>query len=278
MTSLRTWSDRPERNGLGDAFVRAIDYLKENPLTTAIGAAVFLAGAGLGFWIVARLGDKVIIYTASGSGAGEFRTVANRMGQQLGAAVYPANNAQDILNAIRRHRRISRLIFAGHGTTTQFLRPGRAGIRVGPDALPTWMSIETFAREVGPRMAADGVIGWAGCSAASNPGESGWSRASYGPGGENSFIGKIRDAMIGLTWWGVEHRGHSSPGHTTANPAARVCEVARAERGQPCESVMDEEWGEGSYETLHNAWVAQFQGAPSEAWISGEEVEVARVA
>jgi hypothetical protein len=140
------------------------------------------------------------------------------------------------------------------------------------------MSVETFAREIAPRMAADGVIGWAGCSAASNPGESGWSRASYGPGGERSFIGRVRDAMVSQTRWGVEHRGHSAAGHTTANPAARTCEVSRAERGQPCESVMDEEWGEGSYQTLHNAWVAAFQGAPSEAWISGTDVDVARVA
>jgi hypothetical protein len=278
MPRIRTWRERPKRNGLGDAFVRAIDYLKENPLVAAAGAALFVAGAGASFWYVSRLGDKVIIYTATGSGAGEFRTVAERMGQSLGASVYPASNAQDILNAIRRHRRISRLIFAGHGTTTQFLRPGSAGIRVGRDALPTWVSIETFAREIAPRMAADGVIGWAGCSAASNPGESGWSRASYGPGGEHSFIARVRDAMVGRSMWGVEHRGHSSAGHTTANPAARVCEVSRAERGEPCESVMDEEWGEGSYETLHNAWVAAFHGAPSEAWISGEEVDVARVA
>jgi hypothetical protein len=278
MTTLGTWRGRPERNGLGDAFVRAIDYLKENPLVAVIGGTLFLVGAGASFWFVSRIGDRVIIYTATGSGAGEFRTVANRMGERLGASVYPASNAQDILNAIRRHRRISRLILAGHGTTTQFLRPGAAGIRVGRDALPTWMSIETFARELAPRMAADGVIGWAGCSAASNPGESGWSRSSYGPGGAHSFIAQLRDAMVGRTLWGVEHRGHATPGHTTANPAARVCEVSRAERGQPCDSVMEEEWGEGSYETLHNAWVAQFQGAPSEAWISGEEVDVARMA
>jgi hypothetical protein len=149
-------------------------YARKHPVLVVAGGAGALALIGGAVYFISKLsGDNVIIYTAEGEGAGEFRTSAERMGQAIGATVYPARSAQDILDAIRRHRRIRRLVLAGHGTTSAFLRPGSTGIRVGADSLPTWMSTTTFAREVGPRMAIGGWIGFAGCSTASNPGESG---------------------------------------------------------------------------------------------------------
>jgi hypothetical protein len=275
---IRTADRRPEENGIGDVFGRAVEFARANPLLTVAGvSAVALGGVAIGALLLQR-GDNVIIYLDQGEGSGEFRTVANRMAGVINASIYPAHNGQQVLDALSRHRRIKTLIFAGHGTTTQFLRPGRGGIRVGTDALPTWISTGTLARVLSFKMVPGGVISWAGCSAASNPGESSWSYRSYGPGGERSFIARVRDSMARLPWtaWGIEHRGHSSPGHTTANPAARACDVALWEIGQPCDSFMDEEWGEGSYESQHRQWAAAFEGQAAEAWMTGADVDVPR--
>ena len=248
---------------------------RRRPVVT-IAAGVGVAGLiGLGVYLLLRggtAGDNVVLYVAEGSGAGEFRSSGQRIAANIGAAIYPVRNAQGILDAVRRHPHIRNLIILGHGTTTAFLRPGTTGIRVGADALPTWMSTATFAREVGPRMARNGVIGWAGCSAASNPGEANWSTA-YQAGGENSFIAHVRDDMArtpGVAS-GIEHRGHGPPGHTTANPGARTCYVDQP--GQVCTSEMEELWGPGT-QSRSNEWVAAFQGMPAEAWISGAEVVV----
>jgi hypothetical protein len=253
--------DEPERNGLGDLISRAGRFASENPLLTVAGVSAMA---------------NVIVYLDQGEGSGEFRTVANRMARAIGATVYPAHNGQQVLDALRHHPRIKTLIMAGHGTTTQFLRPGHGGIRANGDALPRWISTDTFARTIGPRMAANGVISWAGCNAASNPGESEWSFRSYGPCGERSFIGRVRDAMARLPFmaWGVEHRGHSSAGHTTANPAGRTCPVRRSEIGRHCRSLMDELWGEGAHESMHREWASRFEGMPAEAWMAGGSVRV----
>lgn len=242
-------------------------------MAAGVGAASLF---GLGLYLLIRNsvgGDNVVLYVSEGSGAGEFRSSGERIAANIGASIYPVRNAQEILDAVRRHSRIRNLIILGHGTTRAFLRPGRTGIRVGPDALPTWMSTETFAREVGPRMVRNGVIGWAGCSSASNPGEANWS-TTYAPGGENSFIAHVRDDMArapGVSG-GIEHRGHGAPGHTTANPGGRTCYVDQP--GQDCTSELDELWGTGAHLTRRNEWVSAFQGMPAEAWISGAEVVV----
>lgn len=254
----------------------AIAYLRKKPLlfVGVVGGAA-IVGAAV-FAVKSYFGENVIIYVPEGTGAGEFRASAERMGRAINAVVYPARNAQEVLNAVRRHPKIKRLIMVGHGTTRQFMRPGHSGIRVGNDALPTWMSIQTFAREVGPRIAANGWIGWAGCSSASNPGQSTWGVAAYGPGGERSFIAQVRDEMARMpgVMWGIEHGGHTAPGHTTHNPGARECPVSVLQIGQPCESVLDETWGAGAHQARHNQWVNAFRGDPAEAWIASGRVLV----
>lgn len=253
-----------------------IAYLKKRPLLLAgvLGGSVVIGAAA--FAAKSYFGENVIIYVPEGSGAGEFRSSAERMGRSINAHVHPARNAQEILDNIRRYPKIKRLIMVGHGTTRQFMRPGHSGIRVGADALPTWMSIQTFVREVGPRMSANGWIGWAGCSSASNPGQSTWGIHAYGPGGERSFIAQVRDEMARVPGiaWGIEHGGHTAPGHTTRNPGARECPVSVSQIGQPCESVLDETWGSGAHETRHNQWVSTFQGNPAETWIASGRVVV----
>ncbi|MBW2967058.1 hypothetical protein KY362_01085, partial [Candidatus Woesearchaeota archaeon] len=128
--------DLPEEVGAGGA-----------PAGTETGTAPSTAGS---------VGDKVIIYLPPNTGTSPdlaFRARANAMAQRIGARTYPATNGQEILDAIRRHEQIGVLIIAGHGSSRDFLRPSRAGIRVGPDALSTWVSVDTFAQELAPRLA-----------------------------------------------------------------------------------------------------------------------------
>jgi hypothetical protein len=264
-----------EENGLGGFLSRAGRYIADNPLLVVAGASAVVGGLAIGSYLLTK-GDNVIIYLDQGEGSGEFRLVADRMARSIRAMVHPAHSGQQVLDAIRRHTRIKTLVMAGHGNTTQFLSPGVGGIRADGDSLPQWVSTDTFARVLGPRMAAGGIISWAGCSAASNPGESEWSARSYGPGGERSFVARVRDAMSRLPFmaWNIEHRGHSAAGHTTANPAARICPVSRFEIGRPCKSLMDELWGEGAHESMHREWASVFEGMPAESWMAGGAARV----
>jgi len=261
---------------LSDTGRRALGLATETPLIALglIGGLVVTAGVvALAY---AYSGDNVVIYQASGPDSGEFRTTAQRIGAEIGATVYPVTNAQEILAALRSHRRIKRLVFIGHGTTRSFMQPGVAGIRVGADALPLWISADSLGSELAARMAADGWIGWAGCSAASNPGESGWGVASYGPGGEASFVAHVRDAMARTpgALWGIELGGHSAPGHASGNPGARNCPVRGSEVGRQCYSVLDQQWGPNAHMQRRDEWLRVFEGLPAEAWISTGEVMV----
>jgi len=261
---------RSSRKRLG----RAVRYVRKNPLIVA-GAVGAAAAFGTVAYAILYHGDSIVLYGASGSGVGEIRSSAERIARDIGASTYPVTNGQEILDAIRRHPRIKRLVLVGHSTTTAFLRPRHSGIRVGRDALPTWVGVETFARELAPRMTVGGWVGWAGCSIARNPSQPSYQPASYGPGGEDVFMAAVRDAMARAgTLWGVRHGGHSDPGHVTANPSARVCPVSSREVGQPCYSVLNRHWGDGAHRTRRQEWISEFQGVPAERWISTGEVSV----
>lgn len=238
-------------------------------LAGAGGVALFSYAAYRGW-----LGAKVILYTSVGDGAGEFASSARRLGERLGAHVYPVQNGQDVLDAIRRHPFISRLLWVGHGTTSSFFRPGTAGVRVGADALPTWVSTETVSRVLGARMVPGFVLGLAGCSAASDPGYSSWGQQSFMSGGALSFAGQLRDDLVRWNpwlWW-AELRGHAAAGGDTENPTARVFAARLTSLGRPGRSLLDLAWGDGSSQSqaLIDQWTATFRGANSETWIAGE--------
>lgn len=242
---------------------------------------VGLGAAGVGLTSVLAysayrgwLGAKVILYTAVGEGSAEFRSSARRLGARLGAYVYPVTSGAEVIEAIRRHPFISRLLWIGHGTTRAFFLPASGGVRVGPDAWPQWVSVDTVSRTVGPRLVPGAVFGLAGCSAGANPGFSQWGAHSYMDGGESSFAGQLRDNLVRWNpwlWW-AEVRAHTAPGGDTENPLSRVFTARLDQVGRRGRSLMDLAWGDGASDedALRDLWRDTFRGPNAETWIAGE--------
>jgi hypothetical protein len=223
--------------------------------------------------------ETVIIYGAEGEGSSEFISQARRLSGLFNAKKYPAKNAQDIMDAIKRHGKIGRLILVSHGSRSGWLRPGTAGIRVGGDSLPTFVSVDTLAKELAPRLVDGSIIAFAACSTAAEPGEPpGWEPPLFGPGGANGFAGKLRDALSaqpGIAS-GIDIRGHTTVGHTTENPAVRHFPVGADKAGKPGISVLDEQWGAGAYKDRSLEWNHFFQGEKAEAWLIGGSASAAQ--
>jgi hypothetical protein len=119
-----------------------------------------------------------------------------------------------------------------------------------------------------------GAFSLAGCSAGSERGEVNWAPdgSSYGPGGASGFAGNFRDFLVEAGAPSGDVRAHSTVGHVTNNPAARVFPVASSEKGQPGKSALDLAFGHaGAWREAGNRrqWVNAFQGEPSEKWIIG---------
>ncbi|MBI5880900.1 hypothetical protein HZB90_02100, partial [archaeon] len=223
--------------------------------------------------------ETVIIYGAEGEGSSEFISQARRLSGLFNAKKYPAKNAQDIMDAIKKHGKIGRLILVSHGSRAGWLRPGTSGVRVGPDALPTFVSVDTLAKELAPRLVDGSIISLAACSTASEHGEPpGWEPPLFGPGGANGFAGKLRDALSaqpGIAT-GIDIRGHTTVGHTTENPAVRHFPVGADKAGKPGISVLDEQWGAGAYKDRSLEWNHFFQGEKAEAWLIGGPASAAQ--
>jgi hypothetical protein len=265
---------------LGEIAGSTFSFVTSASSSGAVSAEGAEASLGSGGGAVAPgsgTGDKVVVYLSEGEGSAEFMISANRIAQSIGAEVHRARNAQEIIDAVRAHSSISRLILAGHGSSRDFWRPSTAGIRLERDSLPEWVSVGTFAAELAPRLSAGAVIGLAGCSAAANPGESNDVNQKLGPGGEDSFASKLRDALASQSGiaTGIEVRAHSTVGHLSHNPFARVFRVSASEIGRPGVAVIDEMWGTDAHETRWEQWRDSFRGNLAEQWISGENVRVA---
>lgn len=206
------------------------------------GTLLGLAAVGAGGLVVSSmLGSKVVFFANQGEGAAEFRRASTWAGQALRTrAVHPIGTAADFLATIRSYPRISRFVWVGHGTTTSLL-VGGGGLRVrGGD-------IDVLAEELAPRLALGAVVGLAACSAAADPGQSGWNAETYSDGGAQSLAGTLRDGIFRRAPWLLlgEVRGHTAAGNTIANPAGRrfpFREVGRPGHGLDLRSGSPERW------------------------------------
>lgn len=236
-------------------------------LVGTLGAGLAALAYGL-YRKVFLAGTPLIVYAGSGSGSGEFRTVANRLAAVLGSPrVVSISDGAQALTAIRTHPgRIETLILVGHGTTTRFF--SNLGSPVTPQALSAALS---------GKLAADAVVSLAGCRAAANPGEDDWSVGAFGPGGAGSFAGLLRNALISAgVPHGVEVRGHSTTGTTTANPAVRFFRAQPAQAGRPGQSALEALWGVGAAQdaALRARWTAEFRGGWAEVYMAGGPLRV----
>ena len=195
--------------------------------TLPLGLGFGALGIGIG---LATLGARVIIYADRGDGSAEFRRAAEWAAGALNTRyVYPSGAAEDFLGNIRRHPRIARFVWIGHGTTQGLFASGGLSIRGESD-------LAVLANELAPRLALGAIVGLAACNAGSDRGQATWDANAYEDGGAQSFAAGLRDGIARKAPWLVlgEVRAHTAPGHTTRNPAARAFpfrEAGRAGRG-----------------------------------------------
>jgi hypothetical protein len=205
-----------------------------NPAALFMGlSTAALAGAG-GYLLLRKRGDSVILYAGTAPEPGHvatFRNAANAAARQVGGTPAPVYDGQTLLAAIRRYRRIKTLLLIGHGTSTAFIRPGTSGLRLGSSALPTWVGVQDFARELAPRLASGWWLGLLGCRAAAMSDEPDWSAVTAQAGGARSLAGLLRDALVAAGAPYGRVGGHTTTGSTTENP--RVREFSTRTPGAP---------------------------------------------
>jgi hypothetical protein len=206
-------------------------------------------------------GPALVLYTDRTTGAGTFRVTAESAANILAAEHGLARDGQGLLDAVQRAPSgLTRTILAGHGSTQSFLRPGTSGLRVGRDALPRWVSVPTFVRELAPKIARrDFIMSFAGCRAAANPDEPNWSVASDRAGGERSLAAQIRDEIVRQvgTIPGGEVRAKSATGVSFGNPMGRSFPIAAAQVGRPGIPLIDQVWGDGA--STNPQWASRWR-------------------
>lgn len=169
-------------------------------------------------------------------------------------SIYPATCGADILRAITsQDEQITHLALIGHGWPDRFLR-SRAGVHVSRHEPTEWVSTDRFSRVLAAHADPRIRVAVAACSCAASPGESSWSSASYGPGGERSWCAAIY-AVLSRHAHGAIVIGHSAPGHASRNPALRAWGPQYgAGRGA---SLLDHLTGEGAWRdrAARRAWI-----------------------
>lgn len=252
--------------------------------------AVPVAGLGLlGLWAWSRrrrLGPlrALVLYAAAprADAPGDtrvFRDNATLAGRFLGVAPVPVRSAAEVLQAVRQAPRgLNRLVMIGHGTQSLFFEPRGYGLRTGRrggDALPAWVSAETFARELARRAARGIIVSLAGCSAGASPAEYRNPATITGDGGADSLAGQVRDALqrAGVGGEGGEVRAHTTEGTVLLNPQGRTFKIKQAEVGRPGKHIMGQVWGRGALRTRNPGdWNRYARGEIATRWMLGEDL------
>jgi hypothetical protein len=206
-------------------------------------------------------GPALVLYADQTRGTGTFRVTAESAANILGAEHGIARDGQGLLNAVRAAPSgLTRTILAGHGSPRSFLRPGTSGLRVGPDALPRYVSVPTFVRELGPKLARrDFVMSFAGCRSGADPDEPNWSTESDIAGGERSLAAQIRDEIVRQvgTIPGGEVRAKSTTGVSFGNAMGRTFPIRADQVGRPGIPLIDQVWGPGA--STNPQWASRWR-------------------
>jgi hypothetical protein len=243
-------------------------------------AIAALVGAGTYLLSSRRVGQRstLVLYTGEGSNVQEFRTNADNAAGLLRTRAVPVVDGQSLLNAVRAApRNLGLVLMIGHGSGSSFFRPGTAGLRIGRDALPTWLGDDSFTCELAPKLGRNFVLSLAGCRAGAEQNEPDWTSEAYwtgstpGPGGAHSLAGEIRDALVRAGVREGEVRAHSTTGGVFANPGGRVFAVEAPFVGRPGAALMDLVMGPGSSRdrTKISRWNGQVRGTLAVRWILG---------
>jgi hypothetical protein len=152
-----------------------------------------------------------------------FRNVCDELWQLHGYQRHRARSRADIQRIIASYPAIARLVLAGHGATNYFMTQWGSGLSLNPTQLANYLR---------GRVAPNGVISLAGCSAGRSDDEPESYVGSVTVGGAGSFAGQLRDQLAAAGAPGsAEVRAHTARGHTTENPRGRVFRVSESGQG-----------------------------------------------
>jgi hypothetical protein len=181
-------------------------------------------------------GAQVCIYQGGPPPAdwATFRGVCDHMWQYRGFERHRARSRADVQRIIAHYPSIARLVLAGHGHTDYFMTQWGPALSVNPRQLASYLR---------GRVAPGAVISLAGCSAGRAADEPESYVGAVTAGGANSFAGQFRDELATA---GAPHtaevRAHTTRGHTTENPRARVFRVTDQGRdGRPVQLAQGPE-------------------------------------
>jgi hypothetical protein len=193
----------------------------------------------------------------------EFQRSAARLCRLWSPAAHAAVGTGDsivrAISAAGDAERIASLAICCHGWPDRLVARGR-GIRVGVDRPPGQVSLAVLAETLAPRLSDAAHIAVAACSAGANPGLSRWlpGGASYGPGGATSLCA-ILYRLLAPGCPALCIIGHTTPGHTTCNPALRAWGGSYGvEADGAGVSVLDAHLGPGAHRSAkeRKAWVS----------------------
>lgn len=195
----------------------------------------------------ALLGDRIVVYQR---GLGAATYLIDHGYIPAGYEIYAVDSAQDVLDIIASHNRISRFIILAHGGPTWLLDRD-----LTPDRL---------ARALASRLTWGAITGMAGCSTGRSPSEPDvWDSSHiYADGGADSYGGVFRDRAISYgAPRSAEGRTHAIYGHITANPTGRT--MYFSEPGAPGRALKPAHLS-------NSEWVTDFQGGPAATeWMLG---------
>jgi hypothetical protein len=198
------------------------EWLRENVLPLPATAAEKARAAlvrGVGTKGVTGGGARVCIYQLGVEGDTAFAGVCNALEAQ-GYERHGVRDRAALQRALTQYDSYSRLVMAAHGDPSWFFA-GFGGINA------PWT-----ARQLRGRIAPGAVISLAGCRAGADPGEPERWTGDVGAGGARGYSGQLRDLLVDAgAPTSAEIRAHTTTGHTTENPRARVFPFSR--RGQP---------------------------------------------
>jgi len=192
-------------------------------------------------------GARVCIYQRGVEGEAAFANVCNELYRTRCYEKHGVRSRTELTQALQRYPLYHRLVMAAHGDPSWFFA-GFGGVNAA-----------YMARMLDGRIAPGSVVSLAGCRAGADPGEPESWVGPVGPGGERGFSGQLRDSLVlGGSPTTAQIRAHTTTGHTTENPRARVFAFSHA--GQPGTPVPLRQGEQAERWILAMAGIEQWSG------------------
>ena len=193
-----------------------------NDVWKLVGVGAAVIGTGL---LIRHRPRALVIWQGRGTPAdvATFHDEVLAARQLYRTQEHRVSSAAEVLRAAAVPGLWDRVLLIGHGSARQMF------VGLGfVDMIAVAQSLD---------LAGGAIVSAVGCRAAADPGTCDWCLTSYKPGGVESTLAKMRDAV---QRGDVEWRGHSTSGHAAGNPVGRSFYGAVGTVGVP---LMEQVWG-----------------------------------